>query len=151
MRIASIRGRGAASNPPNRFELIRYEALEDGAIRGNMFRQVQERWLEWQKLFLSIIPLPEIIAEGLKVGVSSKKVNALYFSLLEKLGSEFRILMDAPLDDIERAGTPLLREAISRMRAGNVHIAPGYDGEFGKVRIFEEAERKEIKGQMKLL
>ena len=34
----------------------------DGAIRGNMFRQVQERWLEWQKLFLSIIPLPEISA-----------------------------------------------------------------------------------------
>ena len=27
-----------------------------------MFRQVQERWLEWQKLFLSIIPLPEISA-----------------------------------------------------------------------------------------
>ena len=25
----------------------------DGAIRGNMFRQVQERWMEWQKLFLS--------------------------------------------------------------------------------------------------
>lgn len=34
----------------------------DGAIRGNMFRQVQERWLEWQKLFLSIIPFPEISA-----------------------------------------------------------------------------------------
>ncbi|MET0191490.1 MAG: hypothetical protein ABW212_20990, partial [Pseudonocardia sediminis] len=34
----------------------------DGAIRGNMFRQVQERWMEWQKLFLSIIPLPEISA-----------------------------------------------------------------------------------------
>ncbi|MGW0039991.1 aromatic/alkene/methane monooxygenase hydroxylase/oxygenase subunit alpha [Gordonia sp. NPDC003376] len=34
----------------------------DGAVRGNMFRQVQERWLEWQKLFLSIIPFPEISA-----------------------------------------------------------------------------------------
>jgi PHP family Zn ribbon phosphoesterase len=37
------------------------------------------------------------------------------------------------------------------MRAGNVHIAPGYDGEYGKVRIFEEVERKEIKGQLRLL
>ena len=35
---------------------------QDGAIRGNMFRQVQERWMEWQKLFLSIIPFPEISA-----------------------------------------------------------------------------------------
>jgi len=101
--------------------------------------------------FTSIIPLPEIIAEGYKCGVSTKKVNALYFSLLAQLGNEFRILMDTPLDDIERAGTPLLREAISRMRAGNVHIAPGYDGEYGKIRIFEEVERKEIKGQLKLL
>ncbi|HTP03922.1 MAG TPA: endonuclease Q family protein [Nitrospirota bacterium] len=101
--------------------------------------------------FTSIIPLPELIAEGYKCGVSTKKVNALYFSLLAQLGNEFRILMDAPLDDIERAGTPLLREAISRMRAGNVHIAPGYDGEYGKIRIFEEVERKEIKGQLKLL
>jgi len=83
--------------------------------------------------------------------VSSKKVEALYFSLLEKLGNEFSILMDAPLDDIERAGSSLLREAIARVRAGDVHIAPGYDGEFGKVKIFEVVERKEIKGQMKLL
>jgi len=101
--------------------------------------------------FTSIIPLPEIIAESFKCGVNTKKVDAFYFHLLAQLGNEFRILMDAPLDDIERAGTPLLREAISRMRAGDVHIAPGYDGEYGKIRIFEELERKEIKGQLKLL
>ena len=40
----------------------RVYGASDGAIRGNMFRQVEERWLEWQKLFLSIIPLPEISA-----------------------------------------------------------------------------------------
>src|SRR5204862_6181025 len=34
----------------------------DGAIRGNMFRQVQQRWMEWQKLFLSIIAFPEVSA-----------------------------------------------------------------------------------------
>ena len=101
--------------------------------------------------FTSIIPLAEIISETLKVGVSSKKVEALYFSLLEKLGNEFNILMDVPLDDIERAGSLLLREAISRVRAGNVHIAPGYDGEYGKVKIFEDVERKEIRGRIKLL
>jgi len=92
--------------------------------------------------FASIIPLPEIIAEGLECGVNTKKVNALYLPMLERLGSEFKILLDVPLDDIERAGTALIREAVSRMRAGNVHIAPGYDGEFGKVRLFEDRERK---------
>ncbi len=92
--------------------------------------------------FASIIPLPEIIAEGLECGVNTKKVNALYLPMLERLGNEFKILLDVPLDDIERAGTPLIREAVSRMRAGNVHIAPGYDGEFGKVKIFEDGERE---------
>jgi uncharacterized protein (TIGR00375 family) len=98
--------------------------------------------------FRSIIPLPELIAEGLKCGVNTKKVKALYFPLLERLGSEFTILLDTPLDDIERAGTPLIREAVARMRAGRVHIAPGYDGEYGKIRIFE-GERMRAKGRTK--
>ncbi len=100
--------------------------------------------------FYSIIPLPEIIAEVLKVGVGSKAVDKEYQNLLQKLGSEFKILMDALLDDIERAGSPLIREGISRMRSGDVHIAPGYDGEYGKIDIFEAVERKEIKRQSML-
>ncbi len=101
--------------------------------------------------FVSIIPLPEIIAEVLRVGPASKKVQTAFFSLLEKLGNEFKILMDVPLDEIERAGTPLLREAVGRMREGRVHIAPGYDGEYGTVSILEEVTRRGAKGQMRLL
>ncbi len=101
--------------------------------------------------FVSIIPLPEIIAEGLECGVNTKKVREQYFLLLERLGNEFKILMDVPLDAIGAAGTPLLREAISRMRTRNVHITPGYDGEFGKVGIFENAERKAITRRRKLV
>ena len=97
--------------------------------------------------FYSIIPLPEIISETIQVGVNSKAVKNNYLHLLEKLGNEFNILLDIPLNDIEMAGTPLIGEAIARMRSGKVHISPGFDGEYGKVRIFEEVERKEIKGQ----
>jgi uncharacterized protein (TIGR00375 family) len=100
--------------------------------------------------FHSLIPLREIIAETIKVGVNSKAVNSEYFNLIEKLGNEFEILIEAPLDDVERAGSPLLREAISRMRSRNVHIAPGYDGEYGKIKIFDDMERKEIKGETTL-
>jgi len=100
--------------------------------------------------FYYLVPLPEIIAETLKVGVNSKAVNNEYLQLIEKLGNEFKILMDTPLDDIERAGAPLIREAIARVRSGNVNIAPGFDGEYGKIKIFEEVERKEIKGQGRL-
>ena len=94
--------------------------------------------------------LQEIIAETKKVGVSSKAVTTDYLQLIEKLGNELKILMDLPLDEIENAGSPLLKEAISRVRSGNVHIAPGYDGEYGKINILEEVERREIKEQRTL-
>lgn len=91
--------------------------------------------------FCSIIPLPEIIAEALGKGVSSKAVNGEYLRLLENLGNEFHILMDASTVEIERHGSPRLREAIEKMRSGDIHISPGFDGEFGKVRIFERGNK----------
>ena len=101
--------------------------------------------------YRSLIPLPEILSEALKVGVSSKAVGSEYLKLLSRLGNEFGILLDIPLDEIERAGSaPLVREAVARMRAGKVHIAPGYDGEYGKIKIFEESERQGIRGQIDL-
>jgi len=100
--------------------------------------------------FYSLIPLPEIIGEALKKGASSKAVTDAYFGLLEKLGNEFSMLMHTPLEDIERASSPLIKEAIFRVRTGDVQIAPGFDGEYGKIRIFEEVKRKKRKGQVML-
>lgn len=101
-------------------------------------------------VFYSAIPLQEIISETLKVGVSSKAVQKEYFNLIEKLGNEFKILMDTPIENIEKAGNPQIAEAIARMRQGKVLIAPGFDGEYGKIKIFEEVERKKVKGQTRL-
>ncbi len=100
--------------------------------------------------FHSIIPLTEVIGEALGVGPSSKKVAAMYFTMLGALGNEFGILLDAPLHDIESTGSAKIAEAIAKMRSGDVSIAPGYDGEFGKIRIFERFEKKEPKGQKPL-
>ncbi|MBS1111968.1 MAG: hypothetical protein H6Q95_260 [Nitrospirae bacterium] len=92
--------------------------------------------------FQSIIPLSEIISEALKVGVSSKAVNNEYSKLIESLGNEFKILLETPLKDIEKAGSTLIAKAVSIMRSGEVNITPGFDGEYGKVKIFEEAGKK---------
>lgn len=101
--------------------------------------------------FRSLIPLPEILGETLKAGTASKGVGYAYQRLLGGLGNEFSILMETPVGEIERLGPPLLGEAIRRMREGKVRIAPGYDGEYGRIRIFEEMERSGIKGQGTLL
>lgn len=86
--------------------------------------------------YYSVIPLPEILSEVLKVGVGSKAVQRTYFSLLRELGNEFAILLRTPLDDIDRSGPGRLKEAIAKVRAGEISIVPGYDGEFGKLKLF---------------
>ena len=86
--------------------------------------------------FNYIVPLPEILSETLKVGASSKKVNNAYMAMLNALGNEFKILMDTPLDEIRSAGPEAIDTAISKMRTGDIHIIPGFDGEFGKIKIF---------------
>lgn len=91
-----------------------------------------------QERFRSIIPLQEIIAETLKRGVSTKAVQNQYFELLRALGSEFNILLDVPLEDIQGAAGPLLMEAVSMVRSAKVHISPGFDGEYGKIKIFKD-------------
>ncbi|HQP30330.1 MAG TPA: UvrD-helicase domain-containing protein, partial [Deltaproteobacteria bacterium] len=90
--------------------------------------------------FHSAIPLSEIISEILKVGPSSLKVKALYENLIRKLGAELEVLLEAGLDDIRRAGGDTLALAIERMRLGKVHKQAGFDGQFGRIRVFSDSE-----------
>ncbi|GAB4482788.1 MAG: endonuclease Q family protein [Thermodesulfovibrionales bacterium] len=100
--------------------------------------------------YRSIIPLQEIIAEAMSAGVAAKKVVTAYRRLLEDIGSEFTILLDVPLEEIGAQGSARLQEAIGKMREGSVNITPGYDGEFGKIRIFEQAHPRPARGQTQL-
>jgi uncharacterized protein (TIGR00375 family) len=85
--------------------------------------------------YRSIIPLAELIADVMGRGVNTKGVQARYMDLISALGSEFHVLLDASLDDMEEAGGAELRDAIDRMRRGEVHITAGYDGLYGVISI----------------
>lgn len=87
----------------------------------------------------SLVPLPEIIAEILQVGVASKSVGTEYERITQKLGSELSILREIPIDEISKI-SPMLGEGISRLRAGKVIKHAGYDGEYGIIKLFEEDE-----------
>ncbi|MGD0231401.1 MAG: endonuclease Q family protein [Syntrophorhabdales bacterium] len=91
--------------------------------------------------FRSAIPLAEIISEVLHVGPATKTVQDAYMRLLAAVGNEFTVLLDAPLADIRAGSPPLTAEAIERVRRGAVHIRPGYDGEYGRIRIFDDDQK----------
>jgi DNA helicase II / ATP-dependent DNA helicase PcrA len=100
--------------------------------------------------FKSLIPLKEIIAESLGTGSQTKKADNEYESLTDKLGAEFKILTEVPLKELESTTIPEIAEGIMRVREGKVKIDPGYDGVFGKVRIFSEENPKSYSNQKTL-
>jgi len=100
--------------------------------------------------FKSLIPLGEVIAEALGQTVATKQVAAEYQNLIKKLGSEFEVLLNTSQENLEAATLPEIAEAILRVRRGKVQIEPGYDGVFGKIRIFSKAEQKQLSKQATL-
>lgn len=100
--------------------------------------------------FRSMVPLPEVLAEIHDVGARTRTVERAYDSLVSRLGPELDVLDVVPLEDLERAAGPLLAEAVRRVRAGEVRIAAGYDGEYGTIRLFDPEERTRVGAQVGL-
>jgi len=90
--------------------------------------------------FKSLVPLEEIIAEVLGRGRAANQVKKEYQNLIEKFDSEFNILLNVKREDLETATLPEIAEGIIRVREGKVIKEPGYDGVYGKIRIFSKAE-----------
>jgi len=94
--------------------------------------------------FKNLVPLEEIVADVLGLGTGTKQVEKEYNNLVEKLGSEFNILLDASKEKLTNITLPEIAEGIIRVREGKVVKEPGYDGVYGKIRIFSKGEEKEI-------
>lgn len=90
--------------------------------------------------FVSVIPLAEIVSEVLGVGAASKRVQEMYARAIAALGPELPLLLEVPESDL-RQFHPLLGEAISRMRQGNVVRTPGYDGQYGRIHTLTAEDR----------
>ncbi len=100
--------------------------------------------------FKSLIPLEEIIANALGQGVATKGVAREYDNLIKEFKDEFEILLNVPQKNLEQASLAEIAEGIIRVRQGKVSLEPGYDGVYGKIKIFSKGEQKEISKQKTL-
>ncbi len=89
------------------------------------------------KPFESLVPLPEVIGASVGRGAAGVKVQREYRRLLAELGPEFEILRNIPPEDIRRAAGNRVAEGIQRLRNGQVECVPGFDGEYGVIRLFD--------------
>ncbi|MFC1804322.1 endonuclease Q family protein [Candidatus Omnitrophota bacterium] len=100
--------------------------------------------------FKNLIPLDEIIAEVRGVGRASKAVANDYRGYIAKFGTEFDILNKIPKDDLFKGLPKRVAEGILRVRGGQVDIKAGFDGEYGKVSIFDPKEEADNEGEKQL-
>ena len=100
------------------------------------------------KGFESLVPLPEVIAASMGVSSGSKKVQKEYEKMLQRIGPEFEILRTVPLEEIRQKSGFLIAEGIERLRSGEVERIPGFDGEYGTIKLFQPYELEAVDGQM---
>ncbi|MCS6789263.1 MAG: endonuclease Q family protein [Patescibacteria group bacterium] len=94
--------------------------------------------------YKKLITLDEIIADALGVGKSTKAVYKIYNDLILNFENELNVLLNVSILDIQSVSGDLIAEGIKRVRDGKLYIIPGYDGEYGKIFIFNEDERKKV-------
>jgi PHP family Zn ribbon phosphoesterase len=96
--------------------------------------------LESSPSYKSVVPLLEIIGEAMGVSADSVTVLREYHRLIKSLGNEFRMLLEMPEAELNEKCPPKVAKGIMNVRSAALEITPGYDGEYGKVRIFKEGE-----------
>lgn len=86
--------------------------------------------------FVKLVPLLEIVAESLDSTVAAERVKVLFNKLCDELGSEIGVLLKSSIEDIAKIAGPRVGEGVLKVRNADISIEPGYDGEYGKVEIW---------------
>jgi len=101
--------------------------------------------------FKNLIPLNEIAGEALGKSGDCQAAWDIAFRFAREFGSELAALIDAPLDDLRRIPPESVSRGIELMRKGLVEVHPGYDGEYGRIRLFAaEPAGDQAPGQLTL-
>ncbi|MDO8619633.1 MAG: endonuclease Q family protein [Candidatus Daviesbacteria bacterium] len=113
-------------------EELKVQSDESGIIKSGTFPT--------RAGFRKLVPLMQIIAESIHSTVASQKSINEYKKLTENLGSEISILSEIDIADIAKISGSRVAEGVMKARRGEIVIDPGYDGEYGVVKIWPDKE-----------
>lgn len=123
----------------------RVEELSSNPIFSEEISKINPDGVKWivnpktkQPPFVKLVPLNEIIAESLSSTVSSLKVKILFDNLCKEFNSELNVLLKTSIKDIEKVAGEKVAEGVDRVRRGDIVILPGFDGQYGIVKIWED-------------
>ena len=90
--------------------------------------------------FRNLVSLQQIISEALDRGPNTKTVQETYMGLVSELGSEISVLIDASPLDVAKVAGERVAEGVDKVRRGDILIEPGYDGQYGTVRVWPDSQ-----------
>lgn len=129
-------GRNLTMGVMGRVEALASEDIETKA----KIDKLGSRWISDKQSknppYVMLVPLLEIIAEALGVGVNTKTVTEAYDGIIDNFASEFEVLLKTPIDQMKGKVDAKVIDGIKKVRSGDIYIKPGYDGIFGTLKIW---------------
>jgi DNA helicase-2/ATP-dependent DNA helicase PcrA len=87
--------------------------------------------------FRQLVPLRELIAQGLDVGIGTKKVANLNMSLLNEFENELTALVSTSEVDLASVAGQRVASLVVAVREGRISVEAGFDGVYGTVTALE--------------
>lgn len=126
---------------------VRIEQLAGGEFVKEYEEKISDSGIKWyadksrnHPPYVKLVRLEQIIGAGLAMTSTSAKVKTLASEMCREFDSELNALLKTPLADISKFAGEKVAEALGKVRRGEIEVEPGFDGEYGKVKIFKEKE-----------
>ncbi len=85
--------------------------------------------------FKTLLPLQELVAAVYPSTLLSKKVVQETEKLVSAFQAELEVLLSIPFDDLTKVTNAKLARVILLNREGQLHVKPGFDGEYGILQL----------------
>lgn len=99
--------------------------------------------------YIHLMPLAEIISMVYDKGITTKTVQGKWKELIDNIGNEIEILINAPIEKIAKVN-PEIVPGIEAFRNKSIHISPGGGGQYGKISFDDKLTEREVEKSNKM-